>query len=116
VILIDENLSAKLTRSLLDLFPAVIHVKQLGLVRTSDREIWAFAQAHKIAAILTADSDLKMLASQFGTPPKVIHIVECNFSTKQAEDLLRREAIRISEFLTSEQPGPPAQTLTLPLS
>ncbi|HEY3457653.1 MAG TPA: DUF5615 family PIN-like protein [Bryobacteraceae bacterium] len=103
MILIDENLSDKLARSLVDLFPAISHVKQLGLVRIPDREIWAFAQAHKITAILTADSDLKTLAAQLGTPPKVIQIVECNFSTRQAEELLRREAIRISEFLTSDQ-------------
>jgi len=55
-------------------------------------------------AILTADADLKTLALQLGAPPKVIQIVECNFSTRQAADLLRREAIRISEFLSSDRP------------
>ena len=104
MILIDENLSDKLSRFLGDLFPEVVHVKQLGLVRKPDREIWAFARAQGVDAILTADSDLRTLALQLGTPPKVIQIVECNFSTRQAEDLLRREAIRISEFLSSDRP------------
>src|SRR5438874_1968338 len=104
MILIDENLSDRLPRFFADLFPEVAHVKQLGLVRTPDREIWAYARAHNIDAILTADTDLRTLASQLGTPPKVIQSVECNFSTRQAGELVRREAIRISEFLKSERP------------
>ena len=38
------------------------------------------------------------LAQRLGTPPKVIHIEECDLPLRVIEDLLRRSAVRISEF------------------
>jgi len=104
MIIIDENLSDKLVNKLRDLFPDLLHVKQLGLTRTKDSVIWQYAQRQSIRAILSADSDLVTLAIELGTPPKVIQIAECNFTTSEVADLLRQQAVRITRFLASEKP------------
>jgi hypothetical protein len=40
-----------------------------------------------------------------GFPPKVIHIDECDFPLRVIEDLLRRNAVRISEFQKDNNAG-----------
>lgn len=104
MILIDENLSDRLVTLLKDLFDDIRHVKQLGLLRTPDLNIWKHAAQHRYDAILTADADMVNLCIELGPPPKVIRIANCNFSTNEAAELIRREAIRIEDFLGSERP------------
>jgi predicted nuclease of predicted toxin-antitoxin system len=48
--------------------------------------------------IVKSDADFVELAHRKGPPPKVIHIEECDFPLRIIEDLLRRSAVRISEF------------------
>ena len=104
MILIDENLSDRLIPLLSDLFQSVSHVKQLGLVQKADRVIWQYAAIHRYDAILTADAEMVSIATEIGSPPKVIRIADCNFSTREAAQLIRREAVRIAEFLRSAKP------------
>ena len=64
---------------------------------TSDETIWEYAQEHGFT-IVTADSDFVDLAISRGTPPKVMHLENCNCRTSRVEDLLRRHAIWIAEL------------------
>lgn len=110
-LLFDANLSPKLVGRLSDLFSGSTHVFDTDLVRdTPDLAIWKYAAANGYA-IVTADSDFIGLSQEYGYPPKVIRIEKCTFRTAEVEALIRRNAIRIVEFETSE-----AAVLTLRLS
>jgi predicted nuclease of predicted toxin-antitoxin system len=87
-------------------FPESIHVFDTGLARfTSDEAIWEYARSNGFV-IVTADSDFLGLAEERGTPPKVFRLDDCNYSTPRVEDLLRRNAVRISELEHSARPVP----------
>jgi predicted nuclease of predicted toxin-antitoxin system len=96
-LLLDENLSPRLVNRLKLLLPDLAHVRDFGLKQAGDREIWKWAKSNNYA-IVTTDADFVALAQRFGSPPKLIHIEECDFPLRVIEDLLRRSAIRISEF------------------
>lgn len=97
-LLLDENLSRRLVPSLADLFPGSTHVAFEGLLQAPDSQIWEYAKAGGFA-IVSADADFYELATTFGPPPKVIWLRECDYPTSIAERLIRREAIRIAQFL-----------------
>jgi len=97
-LLLDENLSRRLVERLADLFPGSTHVASEGLLQAPDARVWEYARANGLA-IVTADADFYELATTFGPPPKVIWLRGCDYPTAAAERLIRREAIRVSEFL-----------------
>jgi predicted nuclease of predicted toxin-antitoxin system len=96
-LLFDENLSRRLCYRLSALFPGSRHVFDFDLVKKPDISIWEYAKANEFT-IVTADSDFFELATSAGPPPKVIWLRRWIHPTRDAEALLRREAIRISEF------------------
>lgn len=96
-LLFDENLSRKLAIRLAHLYPSSQHVSDLGLLHSSDSEIWFYAGANDFT-IVTADADFFDLAAQLGPPPKVIWLRRWSHPTRDAENLLRQEAVRISDF------------------
>lgn len=49
--------------------------------------------------MLTADGDFYEMATALGPPPKVVWLRGCDYATSVAEEIIRREAIRVSEFL-----------------
>jgi predicted nuclease of predicted toxin-antitoxin system len=51
--------------------------------------------------VLTADNDFRQRALTLGPPPKIILMERCDFPLRVIEELIRRQAIRISEFATS---------------
>jgi len=96
-LLFDENLWRKLVIRLAQLYPGSIHVAQAGLLESPDREIWEFAKAGNFV-IVSTDTDLYELATTTGPPPKVVWLRRWAHPTRDAERVLRREAIRITEF------------------
>lgn len=96
-LLLDENLSPRLLQRLASLFPSLSHVRDIGLTQASDEVIWDWAKSRGYT-IVTTDADFAALSGVRGWPPKVIHLPECNFPLRIIEDLLRRNAIRVSEF------------------
>ena len=103
-LLFDANLSPKLVGRLAALFPDSIHVFDTGLARfTSDEAIWEYARSNGFLIVM-ADSDFLGLAEERGTPPKVVRLDNCNYRTARVEDLLRRNAVRISELEHSPRP------------
>jgi predicted nuclease of predicted toxin-antitoxin system len=95
--LFDENLSRKLVVRLAQLYPDSIHVAQAGLLESPDREIWEFAKAGNFA-IVSTDTDLYEPATTTGPPPKAVWLRRWAHPTRDAERVLGREAIRITEF------------------
>ena len=103
-LLLDENLSRRLVTRLSDLFPSSEHVSALGLLNASDLRIWEYARTNDFT-IVTADADFYELAITFGPPPKVIWLRRCDYPTRAAENLLRTNAIRVTEFLRDPDQG-----------
>lgn len=76
----------------------------MGLLHSVDRDIWDYAKANGFV-IVTADADFFEFASNFGPPPKVIWLRRWRHPTTDAEFLLRREAVRITEFVANSVLG-----------
>lgn len=100
----DENLSPRLVARLIDLFGEIMHVRGVDLRRAGDRTIWDWAKEHGYS-VVTTDADFVALSHRLGSPPKVIHIEQCDFPYRVIEDLLRRNAVRITEFAKDEATG-----------
>jgi predicted nuclease of predicted toxin-antitoxin system len=96
-LLFDENLSRRLVARLAELYPDSAHVAQFNLVNRPDREIWDFAKANNFI-IVSTDSDFYEFAATLGAPPKVIWLRRWTHPTRDAELVLRGQAIRITEF------------------
>ena len=96
-LLFDENLSRKLVARLAELYPGSAHVAAFDLLEHPDRDIWDFAQANGFI-IVTTDADFFELAAALGPPPKVVWLRRWTHPTRDAEFVLRRDAIRITEF------------------
>ncbi len=97
-ILIDENLSDRLTPVLNDNFPGSSHIKSEHLMKNDDIIIWNWAK-DKGYCILTKDWDFKFMSSTFGCPPKVIRLNCGNKTTNYIIDLLKQKVSIIQEFL-----------------
>jgi predicted nuclease of predicted toxin-antitoxin system len=97
-LLLDENLSNRLVRKIVDLFPGSTYVSDEGLLRIPDTVLWDFAKQNGFS-IVTADADFYELATTLGPPPKVIWMRGCDYPTAVAENLIRSQAIRIARFL-----------------
>jgi predicted nuclease of predicted toxin-antitoxin system len=102
-ILLDQNLSPKLIRSLANVLPALESVYEHGLVGATDPYIFDWARRMEFSALVSADRDLVHLVERVGPPPKVIRIERCDYRSVVIEQLFRREALRIHEFLESDR-------------
>jgi hypothetical protein len=65
-----------------------------------------------VYTVITTDSDFVGMRQRLGWPPKVIHIERCDFPFRVIEDLLRRNAVLITEFDKDESAG--VLTLRIP--
>jgi predicted nuclease of predicted toxin-antitoxin system len=102
-ILLDQNLSPKLIRKMADIIPGFETVYDHDLVGASDPFIFDWARRAEFAAVVSTDRDFVHLAERLGPPPKVIRIERCDFTAEVIEQLLRREALRIHDFLESDR-------------
>ena len=103
-LLLDENLSRRLVARLADLYPESVHVAEASLPASSDRDVWEYAKARGFI-IVSADSDFYELATTIGPPPKVVWLRRWTHPTRDAEEVLRREAIRITQFADDPELG-----------
>ena len=103
-LLLDDNLSRRLVVRLADLYPGSIHVDQASLLESSDRQIWEYAKANGFV-IVSTDSDFFEMATTMGPPPKVVWLRRWTHPTRDAERVLRREAIRITQFCENPELG-----------
>lgn len=100
-LLFDENLSHALAEHLSDLFPDSTHVRTVGLKSSDDPDVWKHAVDNGFV-IVSKDADMHDRSLIFGFPPKVIWIRLGNCSTKNVEDLIRKEKERIFYFFEDE--------------
>jgi predicted nuclease of predicted toxin-antitoxin system len=70
-LLFDEQLSEELSQLLRDVFPASLHVRQLGASGAKDTAVWELAKDHE-CLLVTKDEDFHRLSILQGSPPKVI--------------------------------------------
>jgi predicted nuclease of predicted toxin-antitoxin system len=96
-LLFDQNLSPRLSRSLADIYPDSVHVRDLGLSEATDTAVWAHAQQHSFV-IVSKDSDFQQRSLLLGHPPKVIWLRVGNGPTRIIEDLLRKRCAAIRAF------------------
>lgn len=66
--------------------------------------MWAFAQREGFI-IVSTDADFYELATTFGPPPKVVWLRRWAHPTRDAEFVLRRDAIRLTEFAADPDLG-----------
>ncbi len=100
-LLFDENLSPALPRRIADLFPNSVHLRDVGMKATDDPIVWGYAKDNDFM-IVSKDADMHDLSLVFGNPPKVIWIRLGNCSTRQVEELLRRDSHVIKLFYQDE--------------
>jgi predicted nuclease of predicted toxin-antitoxin system len=99
-ILLDQNISYRVVKTLQTHFSLIEGVKQNGLINKSDFEIWDFAK-HNSFAIVTNDEDFSILATYYGAPPKIVWIRRGNLSNAEFVDLLIMFKETINNFIDS---------------
>ena len=100
-LLFDQNISYRLIKLIIDIFPESKQVRELGLENSSDIEIFDFAKKNEFA-IVTFDSDFCDLNIIRGYPPKIIWIRTGNTTTQNLESLLRKKNDLINIFLSED--------------
>ena len=107
-LLFDQNLSFRLIDIIGAVFPDSKHVRDLGLTRAPDADVWSFAQENGIA-VVSKDANIVKLALLRGQPPKLVYMRVGNCATERICELLMNSRSTISEFLDD----PIASVLTL---
>ena len=100
-LLFDQNLAWRLVRSLPDLYPESVHVRDVGLQAADDPLVWSYAETHALI-ICSKDSDLHQRSLVLGFPPKVVWVRLGNCSTAEVENLLRRHFATIESFAADD--------------
>ena len=88
-LLLDQNLSHRLVRSLEDVYPGSVHVRDVGVAQADDAAVWAYAKQHGFM-ILSKDSDFHQIAFLQGPPPKAVWLRLGNSTTADIEGVLRK--------------------------
>jgi predicted nuclease of predicted toxin-antitoxin system len=68
-LLLDENLSPRLTVRLASLFPGLTHVRDVGLEQADDSAIWGWAKQNRFT-LVTADADFVAMGLGAGLRPR----------------------------------------------
>ena len=97
-LLLDENLSERLVRSLSGRFPDSLHVRALGLGGTTDLALWDLAIREE-CVLVTKDEDFVRLSVLRGAPPKVIWLNAGNADTAALTALMLNSADAIEQFV-----------------
>ena len=100
-LLFDENLSRKLVVQLAELYPYSAHVAELGLLEGTFGNSGCQPQLAGGSACPTKAQAI------LGPPPKVVWLRRWTHPTRDAERVLRREAIRMTEFAAAPNPRGP---------
>ena len=101
-LLFDQNLSHKLARRLVDLFPNSTHVREVGLKEAEDPVVWEYAKRQGFM-IVSKDADFHQRSFLFGFPPKVVWIRLGNCTTVEVEQVIRKNSDSIKAFTEDEE-------------
>ena len=100
-LLLDENLSDRIIKSIIDLYPNSEHVKTLSLTNTDDFIIWEYAKANDFV-IVSKDADFHQRSLLYGHPPKFVYLRIGNSSTSKIIEILRENFDTIVQFEESD--------------
>jgi predicted nuclease of predicted toxin-antitoxin system len=101
-LLLDANLSWRLTAVLSDHFGECVHVNKTELPKPAkDIEIWNYAAANGYS-IVTQDSDFLNLFETKGFPPRIILLRVGNMDRKMAEEILIQARSSIFDLENSD--------------
>jgi len=105
-LLLDANVSWRLTSILKEHFGECIHVDDVPNLTfpAKDTKIWQYAKDNEYT-IITHDNDFNDLIAIRGFPPKIVWLRTGNSSRKSTIDLLIRSKQSILELLISEESG-----------
>lgn len=98
-LLLDQNISFRITNKIQDIFPGSKQVRDLGLENSKDLFLWNYAKENGFC-IVTFDGDFYDLGLIKGSSPKVIWLRLGNTSTQNIEIILRKNYDLIKTFLT----------------
>jgi len=96
-LLFDQNLSWRLPQKLADLYPDSQHIREVGMKKSQDIDIWEYAKANSFA-IVSKDFDFQQRSLLLGYPPKVVRLRVGNCTVQTIEDLLRKHSAVIHTF------------------
>ncbi len=97
-LLFDQNISYRIIKAIVDIFPESKQVRNLNLENSTDNQIWDYAKMNDYC-IVTFDADFYDLSLVKSTPPKIIWLRTGNTSTKYLERIIRQNEVLIKEFL-----------------
>jgi len=100
-LLLDQNLSPRLARTLAAIYPDTTHVRGVGLQAADDDTVWAYASEHGFV-IVSKDADFHQRSFVLGLPPKVVWIRRGNCSTVEIEGILRTRQADLLAFELDE--------------
>jgi len=98
-LLLDQNISYRLSKLISEKFPEAKHLSELGLADSTDMAIWEFARSNSYT-IVTFDSDFYDLSMVKGCPPKIIWLRFGNATTARIAEVLNEDFEVIKAFLT----------------
>ncbi|MBI1781537.1 MAG: DUF5615 family PIN-like protein [Sphingobacteriales bacterium] len=97
-LLLDQNISFRVTKFILDKYPGSLQVKEAGLQNATDIFIRNYAKDNDFA-IVTQDDDFNKYNELFGPPPAVIWIRKGNLSNQEIAGILISNFDLIASFL-----------------
>ena len=101
-LLLDENLSERLLKSLSDAFPGSNHVRMLGSGGASDGAVWQLARNGGYV-LVTRDEDFIGLSITRGAPPQVIWLNLGNANNAAISAVLHARRADIERFVAQEE-------------
>lgn len=96
-LLFDQNLSHRLVAHFSAEFPDSEHVRNVGLAKAPDSDVWSYAAANGFV-ITSKDTDFEQRSLLYGHPPKVIWIRLGNCSTAAIASLLQSKISEVRAF------------------
>jgi len=97
-LLFDANISYRAIKGLTNVFPDACQMRDLGLDKSADRQIWDYAKENGYT-IVTFDSDFYDLTLLLGFPPKVIWLRLGNTTTENLIRIFKENQGLITEFI-----------------
>ncbi|MBK5193857.1 MAG: DUF5615 family PIN-like protein [Flavobacteriaceae bacterium] len=99
-LLFDQNISFRLLRKIEVQYPEAKHVKELGLVNSTDMQIWEYARVNHFT-LITFDADFFDIANLKGHPPKIIWLRMGNITSINLEKVFIKKRVLIADFISN---------------
>ena len=104
MLLLDENISYRITKDLSSSFSGIKYIKDFLNYGASDDAIWETAFANNLT-IVSFDSDYEDMLILRGFPPKIIWLRMGNSTTHKIVQIIRNNQLLITEFLSGYENG-----------